>query len=1095
MLHSIRQFVALPIPEGDQEKALVVRIFNSVCLSMIAMLAVLAIGTMFVFVKKTSLSITFVLMFLLLLISRALANKNRIRLASALLVCGLWVLCTVHVWLSGGVNSVIVGMYVALAAVAGMLLGPVVSTAIAVSGCGAALGVVLLPSLGYSLPNYYPMPPWSAWFVLLFLLILTVPPINETLRGFATAWDRARREIDERRKAEEELSESEERYRNFFDTSRDPVFMTTPDGKLIDVNEAALEMLGFASGERDVVMQRKVDSFYFRPEERRKHAALVSEKGFCKEFPVDLVRRDGTIIHSLITTVTRRNPQGHVVGFQGTIRDITERKRSEELLRNTLHRFYTILSSMYAGVLLVSEEGTVEFCNQAVCDLFDLPDPPVSLHGLSTSEMLDKIKDTFANPLRAVTCIKKVLAQNTPIRGEEMAMRQGRTYMVDYVPITVQGKPCGRLWHLSDITGQKRAEEALKQSEARVRLKLESILLPGGEIGTLELGDVIDSQTIQSLMDDFFNLTQIGVSILDVKGNVLVATGWQDICTRFHRGHPETNKNCEESHTQVSHGIEEGTFKLYQCKNHLWQTVTPILVGGKHLGNVFLGQFLFEEEPPDYDVFRAQARHYGFDEQEYLAALDRVPRWNKETVDRVMRLYTKMTRILSTLSYSNVKLARIVAERERLVASLQESEDKYRTLFDNAEVGMFRTKLDGSEILDLNEKFLKIWGFTREEMEGQPSLIHWVDQRDREELVRRLSADGRVRDFACTVRNKDGEERRCITSLRLYREQGIVEGSAIDVTELKKAEEALRESEERYRQIADNSLTGIFVYKNGRSVYANRRLAEMVGHSPEDILRIPFLETIHPEDRERVRDMAQARLAGKPVPNHYELRLLHKSGRTVWSQVLAHRITYQGGQAILGNVADVTDHRILEEQLRQSQKMEAVGTLAGGIAHDFNNLLQIISGNAELCEIELADRDMRFGELEAIRQAATRGADLVKQILTFSRRVDTKFQSIDLNEEVQNTERLLYRTIPKMIEIELHLQEDLHRILADSTQIEQLLINLTVNAKDAMPDGGKLTIETRNVLLDEDCLREHPEIVAGRYVSSQGIRYGSRDKR
>lgn len=189
--------------------------------------------------------------------------------------------------------------------------------------------------------------------------------------------------------------------------------------------------------------------------------------------------------------------------------------------------------------------------------------------------------------------------------------------------------------------------------------------------------------------------------------------------------------------------------------------------------------------------------------------------------------------------------------------------------------------------------------------------------------------------------------------------------------------------------------------------------------------------------------------------------------------------TIRGCQA---TVEDISQQRALEEQLRQAQKMEAVGTLAGGIAHDFNNLLHIISGHAELLDMGLAERRLKFGELDAIRQAAHRGADLVKQILTFSRRIDARFESINLNEEVRSTERLLYRTIPKMIEIELRLDDGLDRVRADSAQIEQMLINLAVNAKDAMPEGGRLVIETRNVNLDAQYCKSHAEIVPGRYV-------------
>ena len=194
-------------------------------------------------------------------------------------------------------------------------------------------------------------------------------------------------------------------------------------------------------------------------------------------------------------------------------------------------------------------------------------------------------------------------------------------------------------------------------------------------------------------------------------------------------------------------------------------------------------------------------------------------------------------------------------------------------------------------------------------------------------------------------------------------------------------------------------------------------------------------------------------------------------------------IKWPDGRKVKFHLAiEVTQQKTLQKQLLQSQKMEAVGTLAGGIAHDFNNLLQIISGHAELLEMELAQKSMRFSEMDAIRQSAHRGADLVKQILTFSRRIDSKFESICLNEEVRSTERLLYRTIPKMIDIALRLEEGIDRVRADATQIEQLLINLAVNAKDAMPEGGKLIIETEKVFLDEDYCRSHAELVPGRYV-------------
>ncbi len=179
---------------------------------------------------------------------------------------------------------------------------------------------------------------------------------------------------------------------------------------------------------------------------------------------------------------------------------------------------------------------------------------------------------------------------------------------------------------------------------------------------------------------------------------------------------------------------------------------------------------------------------------------------------------------------------------------------------------------------------------------------------------------------------------------------------------------------------------------------------------------------------------------------------------------------------------DVTDEVLLRKQLQKAQKMESIATLAGGIAHDFNNLLTIASGYTELLLMDTTESSPGYHELKAIAHAAQRGADLVKRILTFSRQVETFPTPLNLNDEVRQIQKLLYRTLPKMIEIELILAEELKIVTADPGQIEQALLNLAVNAQHAMPDGGKLAIETRNVTLDEEYCKTHVEAEPGDYV-------------
>ena len=172
-------------------------------------------------------------------------------------------------------------------------------------------------------------------------------------------------------------------------------------------------------------------------------------------------------------------------------------------------------------------------------------------------------------------------------------------------------------------------------------------------VENLELADIIDIQAIQPLMDDFYKLTHIPIGLNDLKGNVLVGVGWQDICTKFHRIHPETCKHCVESNIKLSEGALPGKFKMYKCKNNMWDIVTPIMVSGQHVGYVFIGQFFFEDEPLDYELFRSQARQYGFNEEEYIAALEKVPRLSREAVDTGMGFFRTFANMLSQLRFQS----------------------------------------------------------------------------------------------------------------------------------------------------------------------------------------------------------------------------------------------------------------------------------------------------------------------------------------------------------------------------------------------------------------------------------------------------------
>jgi polar amino acid transport system substrate-binding protein len=493
--------------------------------------------------------------------------------------------------------------------------------------------------------------------------------------------------------------------------------------------------------------------------------------------------------------------------------EIDIRKMAEEELRESKLHLDTILENVGAYIFIKDANYCYTYANQKVCELFGHTYQEIIGQDDSAFFSADSVEEIKRSDRPVIEQGETVKREETDLTAEDTLRR---TYWTVKIPLRDNnGKIYGLCGISTDITELKQAENALSHSEATVRNKLKAILEPEGDINSLELSDIIDCEMLRSMMEDFYRLTGILGAVLDISGRVLVAVGWQDICTKFHRCHPESLKNCLESDTILTNGVPAGTFRQYHCKNNMWDMVTPLEVGGKHVGNVFIGQFFYEDETPDVEFFREQAKRNGFDETEYLAALNRVPRFSRETVDAGMQFYSKLAQIVSSLSFSSIKVSRMLSERI-----------------------------------------------------------------------------------------------------------------------------------------------------------------------------------------------------------------------------------------------------LLEAQLRQSQKMEAVGLLAGGVAHDFNNILQVISGYGYLLKIDGKLDDHQKEKLDIMLSSAEKGAQLTHGLLAFSRKQFMAFKPVNLNELVESVKKFLVRIIGEDIQLKTTTYENGLMIFADMGQIEQVLINLSTNARDAMHKGGLLTIET-----------------------------------
>ncbi|MBN2390098.1 MAG: PAS domain S-box protein [Anaerolineae bacterium] len=305
------------------------------------------------------------------------------------------------------------------------------------------------------------------------------------------------------------------------------------------------------------------------------------------------------------------------------------------------------------------------------------------------------------------------------------------------------------------------------------------------------------------------------------------------------------------------------------------------------------------------------------------------------------------------------------------------------------------------------------------------------------------------------------------------------------VDELAQAEEAVRASERYFRTLLANAQDTITVLNaDGTYRFESPAAERTVGYKPEELLGKSAFDFIHPEDRSVVLEVFQQGLEQPRGPQRIEFRFQHRDGSWRYLESIGQNLLHDPVvQGIVVNSRDITERKQLEEQIRQIQKMEAIGQLAGGIAHDFNNILVPISLYTEMALRKLSPDEKLYANLQVIREAAGRAADLTRQILAFSRRQVLDMRVLDLNAVVEDFQKMLQRLIGENITLETFLESDLYPVRADKAQIEQVLLNLAVNARDAMPAGGKLTLETANVYLDEAYISQHADtLLPGYYV-------------
>jgi hypothetical protein len=437
-----------------------------------------------------------------------------------------------------------------------------------------------------------------------------------------------------------------------------------------------------------------------------------------------------------------------------------------------------------------------------------------------------------------------------------------------------------------------------------------------------------------------------------------------------------------------------------------------------------------------------------------------------------------------------IRMAANITDRKRAEAARREIEERFRTLFECSPDGHYLLSHKGV-FLDGNRATEQLLGYRKEELIGKTlhdaGLFSPIDLEKAVHLLTRC-AQGELVDFEefRLIRKDGGTVEAEVRAISVETAEGrVVIGVVRDITRRKLAEQALRESEESSRAIIETAPDAIYIIaETGQIIEVNEAACKQLGYSREHLLRSQLSDIIAPRVAEQTARRLEERTTGT-----FESAHIRSDGTEVPVEVSVSHFNFRGQPARLGIARDTTERKrageeraSLQEQLQRAQKLESIGRLAGGVAHDFNNLLTVINGYADLASNQLQKGDPLREHVAEIRKAGERAAELTRQLLVFSLKHIVEPKPLDLNAVVAESANMLRRVLGEDIEFVTELDPLLGIVMADPGQFHQVLMNLAINARDAMPGGGRLVIATANADLDEECSAAHPEIVPGPFV-------------
>jgi PAS domain S-box-containing protein len=858
-------------------------------------------------------------------------------------------------------------------------------------------------------------------------------------RVFGTAID-----ITERKRAEEELRQSEARSRILVEHAPEAIVVLDFEKRTFEnVNENACRL--FKLKREEMLTKGPAElSPPIQPDGKPSDESALEKisravAGESIHFEWTHRNADGEDIPCEVYLT--RLPSSMQTLIRGSIIDITDRKHAEDALHYESNLWHTLMDNIPDTIYFKDRESRFTRINQAQIDVLGIA---------NATEALGKTDADFFSAEHARKTFEeeqKIIQSGISMVGkiEKVLTRTEKSFWFSTTKVPIRdraGEIVGIVGSSRDITDIKQAEE-LESALYRIAQKTST---------TEDMQEFYSA--IHGIIGELMHAKNFYIALYDETEDVLSFPYFVDeVDTPSEPGAPgrgltayvlRTGKPLLCSQEYYDELEKRGEVELVGIASPIWLGV-PLIIEKKTIGVMVVQHY------SDPDAYTEREQHI--------------------------------------LEFVSSQVAKAI-EHKRAEEALRESEIRYRTFVGQSSEGIWRLELKepipislsedeqialmfkNTYLAECNDAMARMYGYSDAiEILGTKlsDLLQPTDARNSELLRAFIQSGYRLTEAESHDRDKNGNPKFFLNNLL-----GIIEGGEFrqawgtrrDITKRRRAEDLLKFSEEKYRTLFEESQDGIFLSTpDGKLVDVNPAGVEMLGYSSkEELLKVDIAKDLYfnPDDREEYKRNLMRQ--GYVIDFEFTIKRKDGSKRIVLESASSVRDNVGNIVAYRGFVRDITERKKLEDQFRQSQKMEGIGTLAGGIAHDFNNLLGIILGYTTLIESGSLDPEKYAQSLDTIKKAVDRGAGLVRQLLTFARKADPSFESVNINETVSELGKMLQQTFPKTLNIIMDLHEEMPSIVADTTQVHQALLNLCVNARDAMTESaGSLATGTLSI--------------------------------